>query len=130
MSAFLGAARTPFLVAPIKCCYSCRYWKLASRKVPVDVVKVPKEEEYIEFRVGAKVARVPAWEWKPAPGVDLRGVKVARLCLYGKGVVKPWDECGNYAPESGEERALCEGGVPCEFSADCPKFRVVASYIA
>lgn len=106
------------------------YWEVASKKVPVDAVKVPKEGEYLEFEVKGKVARVPAWEWRPAPGVKLSEVRLMRFCFYGKGAVRPWDECENFAPTIKSGKALCETGHACEYSADCPKFRLAVGYIA
>ncbi len=105
----------------MKCCRSCKYWDKASKKVPIDVVKVIDKENFIVFRFGSKEAKVPSWKWVPKDLSKYYLAKFMRVCFYGKGIVLPWDECEYYEAKFGD-KLYCDIS-KCEYSNYCPKFK-------
>jgi len=114
----------------MKCCFSCKYWDRASKKVPLDVRKVPKEDEYIEVSLNDKKVYIKSWEWVAREQISLKTLSRRRLCFYGKGIIEPWDECENYIPKYSNGMVYCRIKGDCEFSKICPKFQSLFSYIS
>ena len=112
----------------MKCCRSCKYWDLASKKVPIDALKVIDKDNYIIIKLGNKEAKIPSWKWIPKDMSKYYLAKYMRVCFYGKGIVTPWDECQYFEGKYGDE-VLCKVS-RCEFAEICPKFKkAVAPYI-
>lgn len=106
----------------LKCCYSCVYWKVASKKIPIDVKKKPLKNEFLEVSFENVSVRIPAWDWETTKPIRLSEILRKRLCLYGKGIVEPWDECENYKPKSEDKKTICQiDTVKCEYADICPK---------
>ncbi|MEM4522432.1 MAG: hypothetical protein QW738_04365 [Nitrososphaeria archaeon] len=114
----------------MKCCFSCKYWAKTSKKVPVDVKKVPKKDEYIEVMLENRKVYIHSWEWVTNEPITLKTLLRKRLCFYGKGVIEPWDECENYLPKYSIDVTYCKLEGTCEFSKSCPKFSSLTSYIS
>lgn len=111
-----------------ECCYSCRNWDKASKKVPIDVRKVPRKGEFIELKSLGKSVKIQAWDWETLKPIRLDQITSLRLCFY-KGVVKPWSRCDNYFPKLPDKRTICYSEDSCEYSARCPIYRTLTSYI-
>ena len=69
---------------------------MAPKKVPIDVKREPDVGQEIDIKFGGEVVKIPSWRWKLEKPISLTEIKKLRLCLYGKGVVRPWDECEGY----------------------------------
>ena len=114
----------------MECCYSCKYWDKASRKIPINVRKVVRTEESIEIIFKDRVIKIPSWIWVPNKPIGADMVRYMRFCFYGKGLIKAWDKCENYEPKYSEGKAYCEIGGKCMFRDICPKLKRFLSYIA
>ncbi|RLG60394.1 hypothetical protein DRN86_02610 [Candidatus Geothermarchaeota archaeon] len=104
------------------CCYSCKYWDKASKKIPINAVKVIDEGIKISIKFRDKTVEIPGWRWIPKEPKKLAMIKYLRFCFYGKGLITPWDECENYFPKHPGQKAICEIGI-CPYNLICPKFR-------
>jgi len=111
-----------------ECCRSCKYWDKASKKVPIDVHKVPKRGEYIELLSAGKSVKIQAWDWETYEPLRLDEIALLRFCFY-KGIVKPWSICNNYLPKLPDRRTLCYSESGCEYSVKCPIYKALTSYI-
>ncbi len=112
----------------MKCCRSCRYWDYASRKVPINALKVIERDKFISVRLGNREARVYSWKWIPKNYEEYLMARYMRVCFYGGKIVFPWDVCKYYEPKYGD-KALCEIG-SCEYSGICQLFkRNITPYI-
>lgn len=114
----------------MKCCLSCKHWDETSKKVPIDVKKVPKKDEYVEVTFNDKRVYIQSWDWVIKERVSLKALLRKRLCFYGKGVIEPWDECENYIPKYSIGLVYCKIKGECEFSKICPKYSSLFSYIS
>jgi len=110
----------------LKCCRSCRYWDKASKKVPIDVVKVVSDKEYITISLGSRIVKIRSWKWVPKDMEKYKLARIMRVCFYGKGIITPWDECQYYEGMYGD-RLYCDVS-NCEYSMYCPKFRSEKTY--
>lgn len=112
----------------MKCCVSCQYWEKASKRVPIDVVRVAKADS-IDVQYEGKVLKARGWDWRLAHPVTLGEIRARRLCFYGKGMVRPWEECRGFLAKVPMGVTLCQAGQECDFSARCPKLRQLISYV-
>ena len=112
----------------MKCCRSCVFWDKASKKIPINAVRVIDEKVKLAFEYEGKLIELPGWKWIVKEPDKLSKIKYLRFCFYGKGLVLAWDICENYTPKHAG-KVECEIG-ECEFSDVCPKFRSKLFYIA
>lgn len=114
----------------MKCCFSCVYWNVASKKVPIDVRKKLKPGEFVEFSFGKRTVKIQAWDWEAVKRTRLSEIFRKRLCFYGKGIIEPWDECENYEPRFKEGLTACQINVStCKHANLCPKRFMLTKYI-
>lgn len=106
----------------MRCCASCAYWDRASRKVPLNAVKVFDDVEHsIKISFGKKEVEIKAWRWELKDKDKERLIGYLRFCFYGKGLITPWDDCEYYEPRR-RGGAECEVGL-CPYSYVCPKIK-------
>ena len=112
----------------MRCCYSCEYWEIALKRVPIDVKRELDLNQEVNIEFEGKVYTMPGWKWGMEKPMSLAEIKRLRLCLYGKGMIRPWDECDKYRSRFPHGLMACQlEEARCPHESACRKQEV--SYI-